>query len=152
MLRFVRADAICAATHAEKAAQARRAGGKMNSDRTVLTDAMWARVESMLPGKATDPGVTAADNRLFVEAVLWRFRTGSPWRDLPERFGNWNSVFRRFRRWALSGVFERVFNVLSEGFDLEHVFVDGTIVQAHQKASGARGGPPARGSGAREAA
>ena len=65
----------------------------MNADRTVLTDAMWARIEHMLPGKATDPGGTAADNRLFVEAVLWRFRTGSPWRDLPERFGAWNSVF-----------------------------------------------------------
>ena len=111
----------------------------MNSDRTVLTDAMWARVEPLLPDKATNPGVPAADNRLFVEAMLCRFRMGSPWRDLPERFGSWNSVFRRFRRWALSGVFERVFNVLSEEFDLEHVFVDGTIVQAHQKASGARG-------------
>ena len=65
----------------------------MNADRTVLSDAMWARVAPMLPGKATDPGVTAADNRLFLEAVLSRFRTGSPWRDLPERFGNWNSVF-----------------------------------------------------------
>ena len=65
----------------------------MNADRTVLSDAMWVRVEHMLPGKATDPGGTAADNRLFLEAVLWRFRTGSPWRDLPERFGNWNSVY-----------------------------------------------------------
>ena len=59
----------------------------MNADRTVLTDAMWARTCPMLPGKATDPGVTAADNRMFLEAVLWRIRTGSPWRDLPERFG-----------------------------------------------------------------
>ena len=60
----------------------------MNADRTVLSDAMWAQVEHMLPGKATDPGGTSADNRLFLEAVLWRFRTGSPWRDLPDRFGN----------------------------------------------------------------
>ncbi len=82
----------------------------MNPDRTVLTDAMWARIEPMLPGKATDPGVTAADNRRFLEAVLWRIRTGSPRRGLPARFGNWNSVFKRFRRWAVSGVFERVFN------------------------------------------
>ena len=118
----------------------------MNTDRTVLTDAMWARVEPIVPGKATDPGVTAADNRLFPEAVLWRIRTGSPWRDLPERFGNWNSVFKRFRRWAVSGVFERVFNVLSDDFDFECVFIDGTIVSAHRKASGARGGPAARGS------
>ncbi len=116
----------------------------MNEDRTVLTDAMWARIEPMLPGKATDPGVTAADNRMFLEAVLWRIRTGSPWRDLPEHFGNWNSVFKRFRRWALSGVFETVFNELSDEFDLEYVFVDGTIVQAHQKAAGAKGGPRSR--------
>ena len=74
----------------------------MNLDRTVLTDAMWARVEHMLPGKATDPGVTAADNRRFLEAVLWRTWTGSPWRDLPEHFGNWNNVFKCFRRWTHS--------------------------------------------------
>ena len=124
----------------------------MNADRTVLTDAMWARVEPMLPGKATDPGVTAADNRQFPGAVLWRIRTGSPWRDLPERFGKWNSVFKRFRRWAVKGVFERVFNVLSDEFDLEYVFVDGTVVQAHQKASGAKGGPKSRASDAPAAA
>ncbi len=124
----------------------------MNADRTVLTDAMWARIEPMLPGRATDPGATAADNRRFVEAVPVRFRTGSPWRDLPERFGNWNNVFRRFRRWALSGVSGRVFNALSEEFDLEWVFVDGTIVQAHRKAAGAKGGPAARGSAAPGAA
>ena len=124
----------------------------MNADRTVLTDAMWARIETMLPGRASDPGGTAADNRLFVEAVPVRFRTGSPWRDLPERFGNWNSVSRRFRRWALSGVFERAFNALSEEFDLEWVFVDGTVVQAHRKAAGAEGGPAARGSAAPGAA
>ena len=124
----------------------------MNADRTVLTDAMWARIEPMLPGKATDPGVTAADNRMFLEAVLWRIRTGSPWRDLPGHFGNWNSVFKRFRRWALAGIFETVFNELSDEFDLEYVFVDGTIVQAHQKAAGAKGGPQDRVSGVREAA
>ncbi len=100
----------------------------MNADRTVLTDAMWARACSMLTGEETDLGVTATDNRQLLEAVLWRIRTGSPWRDLPEHFGNWNSVFKRFRRWALSGIFERVFNELSDEFDLEYVFVDGTIV------------------------
>ncbi len=124
----------------------------MNADRTVLTDAMWARTRPMLPGKATDPGVTAADNRMFLEAVLWRIRTGSPWRDLPEHFGNWNSIFKRFRRWALSGIFEQVFNEPPDEFDLEYIFVDGTIVQAHQKAAGAKGGPRSRGSDAPGAA
>jgi len=118
----------------------------MNADRTVLTDAMWARTGNMPARGKSDPGGTAADSRLLLEAVPVRFRTGSPWRDLPERFGNWNSVSRRFRRWVLSGVPERIFNALSEGFDLERVFVDGTVVQAHRKAAGARkGGPPARG-------
>jgi len=64
-----------------------------------------------------------------------RFRTGSPWRDLPERFGKWGSVSRRFRRWVLSGVPERIFNALSEDSGLEWVFVDGTTVQAHRKAA-----------------
>jgi len=125
----------------------------MNADRTVLTDEMWARTGNMLPGRKSDPGGTAADSRLLLEAVPVRFRTGSPWRDIPERFGRWGSVSRRFRRRVLSGVPERIFNALSEDFDPGWVFVDGTIVQAHRKAAGARkGGPPARGSDAPGAA
>ena len=119
----------------------------MNSDRTVLTDEMWERIKDLLPGKAGDPGVTAEDNKLFVEAVLWRARTGTPWRDLPSRFGNWNSVFKRYRRWVKSGIFDRVFNTLSGEFDLEYVMVDGTIVRAHQKASGGAGGAESEGTG-----
>jgi len=114
---------------------------------------MWARTGNMLPGRKSDPGGTAADSRLLLEAVPVRFRTGSPWRDIPERFGRWGSVSRRFRRRVLSGVPERIFNALSEDFDPGWVFVDGTIVQAHRKAAGARkGGPPARGSDAPGAA
>ena len=75
----------------------------MDADRTALTDAMWARIEPMPPGRATDPGATAADSRQFVEAMPVRFRTGSPWCDLPERLGNRGNVSRRFRRRALSG-------------------------------------------------
>ncbi len=121
-------------------------------DRTVTADAMWARTGDMLPGRASDPGGTAADSRLFMEAVPWRFRTGSPWRDLPARFGNRDGVSRRFRRRALSGVFERVSDALSEESGLECVSGGGTVVQAHRKASGARGGPRARGSAVPEAA
>jgi transposase len=112
----------------------------MNTERLVLGDQVWEKVSPHLPGKATDCGVTAADNRLFLEAVLWRVRTGSPWRDLPVAFGKSNSVFQRFRRWAKKGVFERLFEVLSEEPDLEYALIDGTIVSVHQKASGARGG------------
>jgi len=60
----------------------------MIEQRFVVTDEIWCRLEPLLPGKSTDKGVTARDNRLFLEAVLWRVRTGSPWRDLPETFGN----------------------------------------------------------------
>ena len=106
----------------------------------------------MLPGKASDSGVTAKDNRLFLEAVLWRVRTGLPWRDLPEGFGKWNSVFQRFRRWVRAGVFDRVFRRVSDEPDFEYALIDGTIVTAHQKASGAKGGPVNRPSAAPAAA
>ena len=123
----------------------------MNTERLVIGDQVWEKVSPHLPGKATDCGVTAADNRLFLEAVLWRVRTGSPWRDLPVAFGKSNSVFQRFRRWAKKGVFERLFEVLSEEPDLEYALIDGTIVSVHQKASGAKGGLEIRPSGARRA-
>ena len=112
----------------------------MNEERFVLTDEVWVRLAPHLPGKQGDAGATGKDNRLFLEAVLWRVRTGLPWRDLPSDFGNWNSVFRRFRRWAEGGVFERIFKEISGTPDLEYAMIDGTIVQAHQKASGAKGG------------
>jgi transposase len=63
----------------------------------------WERIKDLLPGKETDPGATAKDNRLFLDAVLWSAKTGAPWRDLPERFGHWNSVWKRFNRWAHKG-------------------------------------------------
>ncbi len=75
----------------------------MDQVRFVVSDAVWAKVALLLPGKATDPGATGKDNRLFLEAVLWRVRTGAPWRDLPNKFGRWNSVFQRFRRWVRAG-------------------------------------------------
>ena len=109
-------------------------------DRDILSDAQWARLAPLLPGKPGDPGRSGADNRLFLEAVLWMARTGAPWRDLHARFGRWNSVFRRFRRWAQKGVFESLFNALSDDPDFEYVMIDGTIVRVHQHGAGARGG------------
>jgi transposase len=91
----------------------------------------------MLPGKPTDPGRTAADNRLFVESVLWVLRTGAPWRDLPKHFGSWNSTYQRFSRWSRRGVWHRVFNELAKDADFEEIYLDGSIVRAHQHASGA---------------
>ena len=116
----------------------------VDRDRFVISDAVWEKVASLLPSKASDRGVTAQDNRLFLEAVLWRVRTGLPWRDLPSEFGNWNSIFQRFRRWVRAGVFGRIFERLSGQPDFEYVLIDGTIVTAHQKASGAKGGAKIR--------
>ena len=106
-----------------------------------ITDDSWNRIMDLLPGKAGDPGVTAKDNRLFVNAVLWIAKTGAPWRDLPERFGNWNSVWRRFDRWARKGVWERVFRELQDP-DLEWLLIDSTVIRAHQHAAGAKKGLP----------
>lgn len=100
--------------------------------RRVLSDAQWERIEAFLPGKAGDRGVTAKDNRLFVEAVLWVARTGSPWRDLPEVFGHWHRVYVRYSRWSKSGVWARVLASVSEVPDLEYLMVDGSIVRVHQ--------------------
>ena len=114
-------------------------------DRMVLRDDQWERIAPLVPGKVGDPGRSGADNRLFVEAVLWIVRVGAPWRDLPQDFGNWNSVFQRFRRWVRSGVFDQMFEALAADADFEYVIVDGTIVRVHQHGSGARGGTQAIG-------
>lgn len=105
-----------------------------------LTDEQWRRIEPLLPGRNGDPGRTAVDNRLFVNAVRWVAKTGAPWRDLPERFGKWNSVFQRFNRWCQRGVWQRIAESLNEDLDLEHLLLDATIIRAHQHAAGGKGG------------
>jgi transposase len=109
-------------------------------NRLVLSDEQWNRVAPHLPGKPGDPGRSAADNRMFLEGVLWIARCGAPWRDLPATFGKWNSVFQRFRRWAQKGVFENVFKILSDDPDFEYTMIDGTIIRVHQHGTGAKGG------------
>ena len=76
-------------------------------------------------------------NRLFVEAVIWKFRSGAPWRDLPERFGNWKNIHTRFSRWAKSGVWGSLFKTLADDPDNEYAMIDATIVRAHQHSAGA---------------
>ena len=83
-----------------------------------MTNAQWAKIEPLCTGKANDRGPTA-DNRMFIEAVLWIARTGSPWRDLPKKFGKWNSVFQRYRRWRKAGRFTRIFEEISGEPDME---------------------------------
>lgn len=106
--------------------------------RYALRDDQWERIKDMLPGREGHVGVTAKDNRLFVEAVLYRYRAGIPWRDLPERFGDFRVVHTRHSRWAESGVWERVFKVLAQDADNEYAMLDATIVRAHQHSAGAR--------------
>jgi transposase len=108
-----------------------------------IKDEDWERIADLLPGQPGQPGVTAKDNRLFLNAVLWIAKTGAPWRDLPERFGPWNSVWRRFDRWARKGVWLRVFEALRDP-DLEWVLLDSSVVRAHQHAAGKKGGPTGR--------
>ena len=107
-------------------------------DRLVLSDAAWERMAPLIIGRPDQKGSTGRDNRMFVEAVLWIVRTGSPWRDLPEVFGDWNSVFRRFSRWSRKGVWWRIFEAMSDDPDFEYLIVDSTVVRAHQHAAGAK--------------
>lgn len=118
----------------------------------MLNDAQWERIAPLLPGKPGDPGRSGEDNRLFVEAVLWLVRAGAPWRDLPEHFGKWGSVWKRFRRWAEQGIFERIFHELSGDPDFEYALIDGTIVKVHRHGTGAKGGLTIRPSASRAAA
>ncbi len=118
--------------------------------RYALRDDQWDRIKDLLPGRASHVGVTAEDNRLFVEAVLYRYRAGIPWRDLPERFGPWKNVHTRFSRWSRSGIWERVFQHLAADADNEYAMIDSTIVRAHQHSAGAQKKPArTRPSGAR---
>ena len=120
-------------------------------DRLVLSDAAWERMAPLIIGRPDQKGSTGRDNRMFVEGVLWIVRTGAPWRDLHSAFGNWNSVFKRFRRWVVNGVFEALFTVLSGDPDFEYALIDGTIVRVHQHGTGAKGGLSLRPLGVRVA-
>lgn len=123
-------------------------------DRLILNDVQWERIAPLIIGREDQRGSTGRDNRMFVEGVLWIVRTGSPWRDLPEAFGEWNSVFRRFSRWSAKGVWCRIFEALADDPDFEYLIIDSTIVRAHQHAAGAakKGGLAIRHWAAREAA
>src|ERR1700712_5795409 len=107
-----------------------------------LRDDQWERIRDLLPGRAKTVGVTARDNRLFVEAVLYRYRAGIPWRDLPERFGDFRVIHTRHTRWSESGVWQRVFQALAADADNEYAMIDSTIVRAHQHSAGAKKGGP----------
>ena len=106
--------------------------------RHALRDDQWFKIKDFLPGREGHVGGTAANNRLFVDAVIFRYRSGVSWRDLPDRFGNGVAIHRRFRRWCTSGVFTRVFEALAIDADAEYMMIDSTSVRAHQDSAGAK--------------
>lgn len=105
-----------------------------------LSDAQWRRIAQRLPGKEGDPGRSAADNRLFVNGVLWVQRSGAHWQDLPDRYGKWKSLHKRFGRWAANGVWERIFADLIDDPDNDYIMLDTTLIRAHQQAAGGKRG------------
>jgi len=102
-----------------------------------LRDDQWERIETLLPGRRGSAGRPAANNRLFVEAVLFRYSAGVPWRDLPKRFGDLRVVHTRFSRWARRNVWKTLFQHLAADADNEYAMIDATIVRAHQHSAGA---------------
>lgn len=116
------------------------------AQRHELTDDQWAILEPLLPPQRAKTGRPAKDHRLILNAMLWRMKTGAPWRDLPERYGPWQSVYTRFRRWQQAGVWERVLKELQTQADARAEldwtlhFLDGTVIRAHPHAAGAKKG------------
>lgn len=123
-------------------------------ERHALSDEQWARLRPLLPPPPQGRGRPRVDDRLIVDGILWRLTTGVPWRDLPERFGSWRTVYSRFRRWQQAGVWERALTSLQAeadaAGDLDWAlhFLDGTSVRAHQHAAGAKKGAASRPSAA----
>ena len=109
-----------------------------------LTQIQWAKIKDILPGKHGDRGRTGADNRLFVNAVLWVLRSGAHWHYLPSEYGKYKSVHKRFTRWARAGVWEDIFNLLTADSDNCYIMLDSTIVRAHQHAVCGKGGAKTR--------
>jgi len=109
-----------------------------------LSASQWRKIEAFLPGRPGWVGVTARDNRSFVNGVLWVLRSGTRWKDLPAGYGNWKSVHKRFTRWARAGVWERIFQTLLDDPQNTCVMIDSTIVRAHQQAVCGKGGAMTR--------
>ena len=105
-----------------------------------ISDHVWSLLAPLLPGRRGAWGGRAKDNRLFVNAIFWILRTGAPWRDLPERYGSWQTVYSRFRKWIEDGTLDNIFRVLSLEAELTELSIDASIVKAHQHSAGAKKG------------
>jgi transposase len=105
-----------------------------------LTDGEWVIIEPLLPNKPR--GVPRVDDRRVLNGILWRFRTGSPWSEIPERYGPSTTCYNRFVRWRKAGVWDRLLCAVSATFEGEIVMIDSTCVRVHQHgATGKKGGP-----------
>lgn len=110
-----------------------------------ISDAQWKRLEPLLcPARQERRGRPGKDARLMFDGILWILRTGAPWRDLPDEFGPWQTVYKRFNMWAKSSIWESILSNLAEDADFEVVMVDGSYVRAHQHSAGAKGGAKPR--------
>ena len=105
-----------------------------------MSDKIWELLEPHLPGREGTRGVTARDNRNFLNAVFWILRTGAPWRDLAPDYGDWENTHRRFCRWRDSGVWERLLEILISEPDFEWLMIDASHIKVHPHAAGAQGG------------
>ena len=106
-----------------------------------LTDSEWEQVKNLLPPERTGKkGRPSNDNRKMLNAMVWLARSGAPWRDLPERYGPWESVYARFRKWLDDGVLDNIFRVFALEAELSELSLDSTIVRAHQHSAGAKKG------------
>jgi len=113
-----------------------------NRRRYEMSDAEWERVKDLLPPEHTGkPGRPSGENRTALNGILWIARSGAPWRDLPERYGSWSTLYDKFARWSNLGIFEKIFDILSIDADMQDLSIDGTIIKVHQHAAGAKKGP-----------
>jgi len=112
-----------------------------NRRRYEISDEDWVRIKDMLPPERTGkPGRPSGDNRTALNGILWIARSGAPWRDLPERYGSWSSLYDRFARWSEAGVIERIFEALAVDADMQDLSLDSTSIKVHQHATGAKKG------------
>ena len=106
-----------------------------------LTDQEWNQIAPLLPPeKSNRPGRPSKDNRTMLNAMVWIARSGAPWRDLPERYGPWETVYSRVRKWVEDGYLDNIFRVLSLEAELQELSLDASIVKAHQHSAGAKKG------------
>lgn len=103
-----------------------------------LTNEEWKRIENLLPEPHTGKGRPAKDNRLMMNGMMWIARSGAEWRELPEKYGPWQTVYAKFRKWEKEGILELVFKALTDDADMENLSIDSTSIRVHQSANGGK--------------